>query len=103
MRLFLILALLGLHAGLLLDGAWPNFVCIDEVSHIPAGLSHGRTGSFRHYRVNPPLPRVLVALPLLAAPPTSKHAAAPNPASAAVKAVPPQAIRPGSNPGGAGA
>jgi hypothetical protein len=67
MRLFLILALLGLHAGLLLDGARQNFVCIDEVGHIPAGLAHWRSGTFRYYRVNPPLPRMLAALPLLAA------------------------------------
>jgi hypothetical protein len=42
-----------------------NFVTIDEVGHLPAGLSHWQTGSFAMYRVNPPLPRMLAVLPLL--------------------------------------
>jgi hypothetical protein len=43
--------------------------CIDESAHIPAGLYHLQTGQMDAYRVNPPLPRMLAALPLLVAGP----------------------------------
>ncbi len=39
---------------------------VDESSYIPAGLWHWQTGGFELYRVNPPLPRMLATLPLLA-------------------------------------
>ncbi len=55
------------HAGLALDGSRRNFVVVDEVGHLPSGLVQWRTGDFRPYCVNPPLPRMLAALPMLAA------------------------------------
>ena len=39
--------------------------CNDESAHIPAGLYHLETGRMDAYRVNPPLFRMLAALPLL--------------------------------------
>ncbi len=59
-------ALLALHAALLLCSARLHFVVVDEVGHLGAGLSHWQTGTFVAYRVNPPLPRALAALPLWA-------------------------------------
>jgi hypothetical protein len=58
-------ALLLAHAGLLLSGAFQNFAVVDEAAHIPAGISHWRTGRFEAYRVNPPLARMLAVLPAL--------------------------------------
>ncbi len=40
--------------------------CNDESAHIPAGLYHLETGRMEAYRVNPPLPRMIAAMPLLA-------------------------------------
>ena len=57
---------LAVHAGLLLNGLRQNFVTVDEVAYLPAGLSHWQTGTFTLYRVNPPLPRALAVLPVLA-------------------------------------
>lgn len=39
--------------------------CNDESAHIPAGLYHLETGRMDAYRVNPPLPRMLSAIPLV--------------------------------------
>ncbi|WP_186774701.1 hypothetical protein [Allorhodopirellula solitaria] len=39
--------------------------CNDEAAHIPAGLYHLETGRMDAYRVNPPLPRMIAAIPLL--------------------------------------
>ncbi len=40
---------------------------VDEVSHLPSGLSHWRFGRFDLYRVNPPLVQGIAAMPLLLA------------------------------------
>src|SRR5258707_13717548 len=37
----------------------------DEVGHLPAGVSHWRFQRFELYRVNPPLVRMVAALPVL--------------------------------------
>lgn len=37
----------------------------DEVGHLPAGLSHWKTGRFELYRVNPPLIRMAATIPLI--------------------------------------
>ncbi len=54
-----------LHALLLLRISEVNAPVFDEIGHLPAGLSHWRTGRFDLYRVNPPLMRMLTSLPLL--------------------------------------
>lgn len=52
-------------AMLLVAQIWRSGWCNDESAHIPAGLYHLETGRMDAYRVNPPLPRMLAALPLL--------------------------------------
>jgi hypothetical protein len=65
--------LLAIHALLLLRASRLNFVVVDEVGHVPSGISHWSTGDFSAYRVNPPLPRMIAALPVLLAGPTIDH------------------------------
>jgi hypothetical protein len=43
---------------------------VDEFAHLPAGYYYLKTGNFELYDLNPPLPRVLSALPLLAVGPS---------------------------------
>ena len=62
------------HAVLLLVGARRHFVVLDEVGHIPAGISHWQTGDFSLYRVNPPLARMVATLPVLLARPVTSYA-----------------------------
>jgi len=57
--------LLVIHSGLVAWEAWRCSPTIDEVAHLPAGLSHWKFGRFDLYRVNPPLVRMLAAVPLL--------------------------------------
>lgn len=59
---------IGLHALLT---AWiaavhsPNW---DEMAHLPSGLNHWKSGAFDLYRVNPPLVRMVAAIPVLFTP-----------------------------------
>jgi hypothetical protein len=64
------LLLLG-HAGLLAWAATCHSPHLDEVGHLPAGISHWQLGRFDLYRVNPPLVRSVAALPVLLAGPTT--------------------------------
>jgi 4-amino-4-deoxy-L-arabinose transferase-like glycosyltransferase len=63
-------ALLTVHALLAVDTLRQKAVTVDEVGHLPAGISYWQTGSFELYHHNPPLVKLLVALPALAAAPT---------------------------------
>jgi Dolichyl-phosphate-mannose-protein mannosyltransferase len=63
MRLALILVLC-VHAALLVWAAAEDSPVVDEVNHLPAGLSHLYFGRFDLYRVNPPLVRTVAALPV---------------------------------------
>ena len=62
--------LLLVHATLLAWGDSRHSPSIDEVGHLPAGLSHWQLGQFELYRVNPPLVRLVAALPVFLARPT---------------------------------
>ena len=62
-------ALLGVHAGLLLALIPRTFITVDEAMGVAAGISYWRTGRFIVYRVNPPLAKMLAVLPALAAQP----------------------------------
>ncbi len=53
----------------MLYGIRCHFATRNEVAHVPAGLAVWKTGTFTLYRVNPPLPRMLVVLSVLAAQP----------------------------------
>jgi hypothetical protein len=58
-----VVALLAVH-GLLLALSIPrNAVTFDEVAHLPAGISYWQRGEFWAYHHNPPLVRLLYALP----------------------------------------
>ena len=55
-----------IHVGLLAWGAYRHSPTLDEVGHLPAGISHWQLGKFDLYCVNPPLVRMVAALPVLA-------------------------------------
>lgn len=55
--------LLLIQAVLLFAGASRNAVTIDEVCHLPAGISYWQKGEFWCYHHNPPLVRLLYSLP----------------------------------------
>lgn len=63
-RLCLII-LLVLQTGLLSWAAFANSPVVDEIAHLPAGLSQWRFQKFDLYRVNPPLVRAIAAVPVL--------------------------------------
>lgn len=69
LRRGLLAFLMALHAGLALHAAWRTSPTIDEFSHVPAGISYWQTGRFGLYHHNPPLAKLLAALPVLAARP----------------------------------
>lgn len=62
-------AILACHAGLALTSLRRNSVTIDEFSHLPAGLTYWQQGTFALYHHNPPLVKMLAALPVLASRP----------------------------------
>lgn len=57
--------LLILQTVLLSWSAFSNSPVVDEIAHLPAGLSHWRYRTFDLYRVNPPLIRSVAAIPVL--------------------------------------
>lgn len=57
--------LLAIHAGLLAWMGYRNSPSIDEIAHLPAGISHWELWRFDLYCVNPPLVRMLAAVPLV--------------------------------------
>lgn len=58
--------LLATHAGLLAYSATKHSPTADEPGHLVAGLSNWKFGRFELYRVNPPLTRMIAALPVMA-------------------------------------
>jgi hypothetical protein len=60
-------ALLATQAGLLAWSAYIHSPTQDEVGYLPAGISHWEFGRFELYRANPPLVRLVAALPVIAA------------------------------------
>lgn len=63
---WMIAALLFLHAALAIDTARRWTVTHDEIWHLPIGLANLRHGQFHYEVLNPPLLRMVAALPLLA-------------------------------------
>jgi len=57
------------HCALLGWSASQHSPGVDEVGHLPAGISHWRYGQFDLYRENPPLIRLAAALPVVSAGP----------------------------------
>ena len=54
---FALFAFAMVHVLICLRGDFNNFPTVDEVGHLPAGVSHWKFGRFDLYRVNPPLVR----------------------------------------------
>jgi hypothetical protein len=57
-------ALLLVYLSLLIDSAWSNNPVMSEDAHLASGASHYQFQRFDLYRVNPPLVRLLAALPI---------------------------------------
>lgn len=60
-------AMLAVHAGLLGWGALRHSPGWDEPGHLVAGISHWQFGTWDLYRVNPPLVRMVAAVPVILA------------------------------------
>ena len=60
-------ACLAVHVCLLAWGAYRHSPTYDEPAHLAAGISHWQSGRFDLYRVNPPLVRMVAALPVMLA------------------------------------
>ncbi len=65
----LVAALLILHALMLTWTAYRDSPVLDEVAHLPAGISHLHFGRFDLFHVNPPLVRMVAAVPVVLAGP----------------------------------
>ena len=61
-----VILLLGIHSGLLAYSAYVHSPTLNEPAHLAAGISHWQLGEFGLYRANPPLVRMVAALPVLA-------------------------------------
>lgn len=55
-----------MHTGLLAYSAYVHSPTLNEPGHLVAGLSHWKFGRFEVYRVNPPLVKMIAALPVMA-------------------------------------
>jgi hypothetical protein len=58
-------SVLLIHGVLLTWMAFKNAPMFDEIALLPAGISHWQLASFDLYCVNPPLPRMCAAIPIL--------------------------------------
>jgi hypothetical protein len=65
----LLLLLMAAHAALVVHAAWRTSPTIDEFAHVPAGVSCWQTRRFGLYHHNPPLAKLIAALPVLASRP----------------------------------
>ncbi len=65
--------ILATHVILAVDGARRQWVTYDEVAHLPAGINYWQKRSFFIYHHNPPLTRMLAALPVLAMNPRMEY------------------------------
>ena len=72
---WLVVAILAIHAGLLTFAATRHSPNLNEPAHLAAGISHWHFGRFDLYRVNPPLVRMVAALPVLLANPKTDWSA----------------------------
>ena len=65
----LLVLLMLAHAALVVHASWRSSPTIDEFAHVPAGVATWQTGTFGIYHHNPPLAKLLAALPVLASGP----------------------------------
>ncbi len=66
-----VVALVLLHGTLAVDSLLRENPTVDEVAHLPAGVSYWEQGTFRLYHHNPPLIKLIAALPVILAGPTT--------------------------------
>ncbi len=66
-----VVALLVVHCGLLAWAASLHSPTLNEPGHLAAGITNWKFGRFDVYRVNPPLVRMLAAIPVLLAEPAT--------------------------------
>jgi 4-amino-4-deoxy-L-arabinose transferase-like glycosyltransferase len=59
--------LLAIHLALAVSSLVRENPTIDEVIHLPAGITYWQHGTFKLYRHNPPLVKLLAALPVIVA------------------------------------
>ncbi len=78
----LVVALLMVHASLLAWTAYRDSPAWDEVGHLPAGISHWHFGRFDLFYVNPPLVRMVAAVPVVLAGPKTDWSRYSNQSSA---------------------
>jgi hypothetical protein len=52
-----------LHLSILVHASFSRFPVVDELGHLPAGISYWELGRFDYYRVNPPLADLIGGLP----------------------------------------
>ena len=64
--------LLGVHYALAFDSLSRENPTIDEIAHLPAGISYWETGRFKLYHHNPPLSKLVAALPVVLARPVTE-------------------------------
>ena len=64
-----VVLLLTIHAALAVHSLLQENPTIDEVLHLPAGVSYWQKGTFRLYHHNPPLVKLIAALPVVMAGP----------------------------------
>jgi 4-amino-4-deoxy-L-arabinose transferase-like glycosyltransferase len=61
-----VIGLLAVHTCMLMYSAYVHSPTLNEPGHLVAGLSHWKFGRFEVYRVNPPLVKMVAALPVMA-------------------------------------
>jgi 4-amino-4-deoxy-L-arabinose transferase-like glycosyltransferase len=69
-----VLALLALHYSLAARSLLQENPTVDEVVHLPAGVTYWQKGTFRLYHHNPPLVKLVAALPVVLAGPVTEPA-----------------------------
>ena len=63
--------LLSLHVSLAVNSLLQENATVDEVAHLPAGVSYWQEGTFKLYHHNPPLVKLVAALPVVASRPVT--------------------------------
>jgi len=66
-----VVALLAVHVALAVHSLLGENPTVDEVAHLPAGVSYWQKGTFKLYHHNPPLVKLVAAIPVVLANPVT--------------------------------